>query len=135
MRNPEPTTVQTDAARRRRNRRHLAIALALLVLLVAAAATVLYWTVSTQGEAAIAAMSDTDRRWFAKVETLHGKMSYPDVAALLGEPDREDIAGLRPTWAVDGSPLNQIAVYFWEGRAVKVRWIKVGHFVYEKILR
>jgi hypothetical protein len=113
----------------------LAIALALLVLLVAAAATVLYWTVSTQGEAAIAAMSDTDRRWFAKVETLHGKMSYSDVAALLGEPDREDIAGLRPTWEVDGSPLNQIAVYFWEGRAVKVRWIKVGRFVYEKALR
>jgi hypothetical protein len=42
---------------------------------------------------------------------------------------------VRPTWEVDGSALNQIAVYFWEGRAVKVRWIKVGRFIYEKPLR
>jgi len=130
-----PTTGQADAARRRRNRRHLAIAFVLVVVLVAAAATVAYWTVSTQGEAAIAAMTDDDRRWLAKLEALHAGMSYADVETLLGEPDREDIAGLRPTWAVDGSPLNQIAVYFWDGRAVKVRWIKVGHFFYEKVLR
>jgi len=129
------TTLERDAARKRRNRRHLTIALALVVALGAAAALVFYRTLSTQGEAAVAAMTDADRRWFAKVETLHGRMSYADVEALLGEPDREDIAGVRPTWAVDGSPLNRIAVYFWEGRAVKVRWIKVGHFVYEKVLR
>jgi len=128
-------TSETDAARKRRNRRHLAIALALVVALGAVAAFVFYRTFSTQGEAAVAAMTDADRPWFAKVETLHGRMSYADVEALLGEPDREDIAGVRPTWEVDGSPLNQIAVYFWEGRAVKVRWIKVGHFVYEKVLR
>jgi hypothetical protein len=128
-------TPETDAARKRRNRRHLAIALALVVALGAAGALVFYRTFSTQGEAAIATMTDADRRWFAKVETLHGRMSYADVEALLGEPDREDIAGVRPTWEVDGSPLNRIAVYFWEGRAVKVRWIKVGRFVYEKALR
>jgi len=130
-----PTPCQPDLARVRRNRRHLAIALALLAVLVGAAATVAYWTVSTHGEAAIAAMTDADRRWLAKVETLRGGMSYEDVETLLGEPDREDLAGARPTWAVDGSPLNQIAVYFWEGRAVKVRWIKIGYFVYEKTLR
>jgi hypothetical protein len=129
------TTLEADAARKRRNRRHLAIALALVVALGAAAALVFYRTFSTQGEAAIAAMTDADRRWLAKVETLHGRMGYAEVATLLGEPDREDIAGLRPTWEVDGSPLNQIAVYFWDGRAVKVRWIKVGYFVYEKVLR
>lgn len=129
------TTLETDAARKRRNRRHLAIALALLVALGATVALVFYRTVSTHGDAAIAAMTDADRRWLAKVEALHGRMSYADVEALLGEPDREDIAGLRPTWEVDGSPLNQIAVYFWEGRAEKVRWIKVGHFVYAKVLR
>lgn len=128
-------TLETDATRKRRNRRHLGIALALVVALGAAAALVFYRTLSTQGDAAIAAMTDADRRWFAKVETLHGRMTYADVEALLGEPDREDIAGVRPTWEVDGSPLNQIAVYFWDGRAVKVRWIKVGHFVYEKVLR
>jgi len=130
-----PTTTETDAARKRRNRRHLAIALALVVALGAAAALVFYRTLSTQGEAAVAAMSEADRRWLAKVETLRAGMSYADVETLLGEPDREDITGLRPTWAVDGSPLNQIAVYFWQGRTVKVRWIKVGHFVYEKVLR
>ena len=113
----------------------MAIALALVVALGAAAAFVVYRTVATHGEAAIAAMTDADRRWLAKVETLHGRMSYAKLEALLGEPDREDIAGVRPTWAIDGSPLNQVAVYFWEGRAVKVRWIKVGYFVYEKVLR
>ncbi len=128
-------TSETDAARKRRNRRHLAIALALVVALGAAAALVFYRTFSTQGESAIAAMTDADRRWLVKVEALRAGMTYADVETLLGEPDREDIAGLRPTWAVDGSPLNQVAVYFWEGRAVKVRWIKIGHFVYEKILR
>lgn len=130
-----PTTAQTDAARRRRNRRHLAIALALVVVLAGAAATVVYQTVSTQGEAAIAAMTDADRRWLAKLETLRAGMDRAEVEALLGEPDREDVAGVRPTWAVDGSSLNQIAVYFWDGRAVKVRWIKIGHFVYEQVLR
>lgn len=130
-----PLTSETDAARKRRNRRHLVIALALVVALGAAAAYVFYRTLSTQGEAAVAAMTDADRRWLAKVETLHGRMTYADVEALLGEPDRDDLAGVRPSWAVDGSPLNQIAVYFWDGRAVKVRWIKVGHFVYEKALR
>jgi hypothetical protein len=130
-----PTTAEADAARRRRNRRHLAIALALLVVLAGAAATVVYWTVSTRGEAAIAAMSEADRRWFAKVEKLRGGMSHAEVAALLGEPDREDLAGVRPTWEVDGSALNQIAVYFWDGRAAKVRWLKVGRFIYEKPLR
>jgi hypothetical protein len=130
-----PTTTRTDAARKRRNRRQLAIALALVVVLGAAAAFVVYRTISTQGEAAIAAMSEADRRWLAKVEKLHGGMSYDDVQALLGEPDREDIAGARPTWEVGGSQLNQIAVYFWEGQPVKVRWIKVGVFFYEKRLR
>ena len=130
-----PTTPQTDAARKRRNRRHLAIAIALVVALAGGAAAVLYRTISTQGDAAIAAMTDADRRWLVKVETLRAGMSHAEVEALLGEPDREDLTGARPTWAVDGSPLNQIAVYFWEGRAVKVRWMKVGHFVYAKTLR
>jgi hypothetical protein len=128
-------TAPTDAARRQRSRRHLLIAAALLVALAAGGATVLYWTVSTQGEAAIAAMTAADRRWLAKVEAIRPGMTYAEVEALLGEPDREDIAGLRPTWEVDGSALNQIAVYFWEDRVVKVRWIKVGRFVYEKGLR
>jgi hypothetical protein len=128
-------TAQTDAARRQRNRRHLLIAAALLVALAAGGATVLYRTVSTQGEAAIAAMTEADRRWLAKVELIRPGMTYAEVEALLGEPDREDLAGLRPTWEVDGSALNQIAVYFWEGRVVKVRWIKVGRFFYEKVLR
>jgi hypothetical protein len=128
-------TAPTDAARRQRNRRHLLIAAALLVALVTGGATVLYRTVSTQGEAAIAAMTETDRRWLAKVDAIRPGMTYAEVEALLGEPDREDVAGLRPTWEVDGSALNQIAVYFWEGRAIKVRWIKVGRFFYEKVLR
>jgi hypothetical protein len=130
-----PTTPRADAARKRRNRRHLAIALALVVLLAGGAAAVFYRTLSTQGEAAIAAMTDADRHWLAKVEALRAGMSRAEVEALLGEPDRDDLTGARPTWAVDGSPLNQIAVYFREGRAAKVRWMKAGYFVYEKALR
>jgi hypothetical protein len=130
-----PTTPQADAARTRRNRRHLAIAIALVVALAGGAAAVFYRTISTQGEAAIAAMTDADRRWLAKVEALRAGMSRAEVERLLGEPDRDDLTGVRPTWAVDGSSLNQIAVYFWEGQAVKVRWMKVGHFVYAQTLR
>ena len=40
--------------------------------------------------------------------------------------------GLRPTWKVNGSDLNQIAIYMYDGKVRKVRWLHLGRFVLEK---
>ena len=40
--------------------------------------------------------------------------------------------GLRATWRINGSGLNQMAVYFHNGELRKVRWLHLGRFVMEK---
>jgi hypothetical protein len=59
-------------------------------------------------------------------------MSYEQVVTILGKPDREAV-GIRPTWRVQGNPVNQIAVYFKANGVFNVRWISMGRFVYEPL--
>jgi hypothetical protein len=124
-----------DPARVRRDRLILAGALAAALLLVAAGLYLMYRTVTTQGADAIAAMSATDREWLARVERIGPHSTYEDVVGLLGEPDEESLAQLRPSWHVGGARYNQIRVYFWDGRATRVSWLKLGSFAYEKRFR
>jgi hypothetical protein len=124
-----------DPARVRRDRLILAGALAAALLLAAAGAYLMYRTVTTEGEDAVAAMSANDREWLARVERIGPHSTYAEVIDLLGEPDEETIPGLRPSWYVGGAQWNQIRVYFRDGRAVRVSWLKLGSFVYEKRLR
>jgi hypothetical protein len=124
-----------NPARVRRDRLILVGALAVVALLAAAGAYVMYRTVTTTGEAAIAAMSETDREWLARIERIGPQTTYDEAIDLLGEPDEETIPGLRPSWYVDGAQWNQIRVTFWNGRATRVSWLKLGSFAYEKRFR
>jgi hypothetical protein len=58
-------------------------------------------------------------------------MIYSEVVAVLGQPDR-DGGGLRPTWQVEGSSTSQVSVYLSGGAVRKIRWMKLGGFVWEQ---
>ena len=96
---------------------------------------VIYRTVSTTGDAAVAAMDNAERAFHAKLERLTGDMTLEEVVTILGPPDRSG-ATLRPTWrGPGGSPFNQVAIYFHlNGKVRKIRWMKIGHFVWEDSL-
>ena len=55
-------------------------------------------------------------------------MTYDDVISIMGPADREAL-GIRPTWKVNGSSLNQIAIYFSNDKIFKKRWLAIGRFI------
>ncbi len=65
----------------------------------------------------------------AKINQIREDMSYNQVVSILGPPDRP-AAGLRPTWKVNGSTLNQIGVYFTDDAVFRIKWMKIGSFIY-----
>ena len=105
----------------------------IVVVAVAVIAFGAYRTFSNQGEKAISLMSESELALLGKVSLIQKGMSYNEVAEILGEPDREAI-GLRPTWRINNSPFNQIAVYFGNEGAFKIRWFNLGCFIYEPTL-
>ena len=114
-----------------------ALAVAGGVLALASAAAVAgfygYRTVATTGEAALQAMDAGERTALQTLSKLDRAMSAEQVQALLGEPseDRYVLA----TWnGFGGSALSQARVYYAERHPRKIRWIKLGYFVYEKDL-
>lgn len=112
-----------------------AIAGAVLVLAGAGgvASFYVYRTVTTTGEAALEVMDQEERTALLALSKLDRRMSAEQVQALLGEPteDRYVLA----TWnGFGGSTLSQARVYYVAGHPRKVRWIKLGFFVYEKDL-
>lgn len=113
----------------------LFLALAVPVLAGATAAGVYFIdrTVSTTGERAVQAMNAEERAALRGVLLLRRGMSAEDVYRALGPPT-EDL-GLVAKWnGLGGSALSQVRVYFLDGRAFKVRWMKLGAFVYERNL-
>lgn len=116
-------------------RRALAVAGGVLVLASAAAVAGFYGyrTVATTGEAAVQAMDASERTALQTLSQLDRTMSAEQVQALLGEPseDRYVLA----TWnGFGGSALSQARVYYVERHPRKIRWIRLGRFVYEKDL-
>jgi hypothetical protein len=87
---------------------------------------------ANQGLAAIAKMNHEELILLKKVNTIQRGMSYEQVVTILGKPDREAV-GIRPTWRVQGNPVNHIAVYFKANGVFNVRWISMGRFVYEPL--
>jgi hypothetical protein len=105
------------------------------VLAGASAAGVYYIdrTVSTTGERAVQAMNAEERAALRGVLALHRGMTAEEVFRMLGPPS--DDLGLVAKWnGFGGSGLSQARVYFLDGRPVKVRWMKLGSFVYERNL-
>jgi pheromone shutdown protein TraB len=111
------------------------LAIAVPVLAGAAGVAVYFIdrTVSTTGERAMRAMNAEERVALRGVLALRRSMRAEDVHRLLGPPS-EDL-GLVAKWnGFGGSGLSQVRVYFLDGRPVKVRWMKLGSFVYERNL-
>lgn len=91
-------------------------------------------TSSVRGEAAIERMNDEELAFLGKLQQITASSTREDIERLLGPPDREG-AGLRPSWkAPGGSSNSQAAVYFMGDRPRMVRWMKIGHFVWEEKL-
>lgn len=118
-------------------KRRTVLLIAIVVLVFAAglgaAGYFVYRTVSITGEQAVAAMNGEERAALARLSSIDRNMSADQVYETLGPPT-EDLY-LQARWnGFGGSPLSQARVYFIDGHPRKIRWIKLGYFVYEKNL-
>ena len=83
------------------------------------------------GEEALAKMSPAEKAFVEKIKTIKPEMTEADIERILG-PVKRNGGSMRPSWAgPEGSDTSEIAVYFFDGKAQKVRWIKLGSFVWE----
>lgn len=109
---------------------------ALIALAVCAAAFFAYMGVQTfthRGDEALTQMSAQEREWLARIGRLHKGMTVAEVYQLLGEPSSDVV--LAAKWdGFAGSRLSQLRVYFSEGHPYRLRWMKLGGFIYEKDL-
>ena len=103
----------------------------LLAALVLYAVFLAYTTFSNSGDGARLKVSGQEQPYLAKYDLLSKGMTHEQIVSVLGPPDR-DALGKRYSWRVNGNGLSQIAVYYDEGRARKIRWLHVGQFILEK---
>jgi hypothetical protein len=90
-------------------------------------------TFSHTGEEAVTQMTPEERDWLARIGRLHKGMRVPEVHELLGEPSSDVLVAAK--WdGFAGSQLSQLRVYFHDGHPRRLRWMKLGHFIYEKDL-
>ena len=111
--------------------RLVGILVAVVLALLGCSVFLVMTTFPYSGDKAIPRMSESERALLATLQTIAPGTSYDELVGILGEPDREAL-GLRPTWRVAGSPLNQVAVYMSDGAVRKIRWLKVGVFLWEQ---
>lgn len=90
-------------------------------------------TFSHTGEDALTQMTPQERDWLARIGRLHKGMGAAEVHELLGEPSSDVLVAAK--WdGFAGSRLSQLRVYFQDGHPRRVRWMKLGYFIYEKDL-
>lgn len=90
----------------------------------------------TTGDAAIRAMNQQEITFlFQRLERIPAGASRAQVERILGTPYRLEPTE-RPSWrGPQGDSTSRVDVYFANGRAFQIRWIKVGSFMWEKQLR
>jgi hypothetical protein len=118
-----------------KGRTWLLIGLGALVFVAASSATVFYAhrTFTTTGARAVAAMNAEERAALGRLYSINRSMNTDQVHRALGPPS-EDLFLLAKWNGFGGSPLSQARVYFAGGHPAKIRWIKLGFFVYERRL-
>lgn len=93
--------------------------------------TLLILTACATSDDALDKMSAEELAFVDKIKMITPEMTESDVANLLG-PVYRGSGTARPAWL---GPTNdtgsQILVYFVDGRIYKVRWMKLGSFVWE----
>ncbi len=102
----------------------------ILLTLVGGGGYLVSTTFPYTGVLAVQRMSDEERLILEKIKQINEHMSLRQVTEILGEPSRSQPI-FRPTWYVLNSKLNQIAIYFDDHGVAKIRWMKMGGFVYE----
>jgi len=105
--------------------------LVLLVIGGLAAGYLWYSTSKTTGEDAVAEMSESEKEFLEKIETVNNGMNYEQVVEIMGEPDM----GVFPihTWKVNEELGNTAAVHFDKDGAEKLIWVKPNSFSYTKV--
>lgn len=78
-------------------------------------------------------MNPEERVAFAKLSSVTHEMNVSQVYETLGPPS-EDIYFLAKWNAFGGSIFSQARVHFLDGHPSKIRWLKLGFFMYEKTL-
>lgn len=111
------------------------IALAAFALLAVGVmgSTCLYRTFTTTGQQAIEAMNSEELAALAQLSTVTRDMNADQVYETLGPPD-EDYFLLAKWNAFGGSVLSQTRVVFVNGHPSRIRWMKLGFFMYETSL-
>jgi|SRR3989339_1087091 len=107
------------------------IGAAVATVVVLLCAYIGYSTFAYSGSKALPRITAEEQPYLIKYNQLQRGMTHDQVRAILGESDRNEL-GLRPTWRVNDSSINQIAVYFQGDRLRKVRWLHIGRFIMEK---
>jgi len=111
------------------------VALGALVFASASSLTVLFAhrTFSNTGSRAVAAMNAEERKALELLLSIDRGMSTDQVYRTLGAPSEDSYVFAK--WnGFGGSALSQLRVYFSGEHPAKIRWMKLGYFVYEKNL-
>lgn len=118
-----------------KRRTGLLVALGVLVFISATGVTVYFADrmFSNMGEYAVTAMNAEELAALDRLSSIHRNMSMEQVHRMLGPPS-EDLYFMAQWNGFGGSVLSQARVYFLNERPTKIRWMKVGFFVYEKKL-
>jgi hypothetical protein len=90
-------------------------------------------TFSYTGADAVTQMNDEERQLLERIGRIERTMNAAAVYAALGEPTSE-ILGLAKWDGVAGSRLSQLRIYFLDGQPRRIRWIKLGAFMFERDL-
>ena len=86
-----------------------------------------------QGAQAVAVMSAREQAFLTeKLARITAQTTYEQIQTVLGTPYR-GANTTRPVWlGTDKSKNSQISIYFSDGRPFRIRWIKLGQFMWEK---
>ena len=90
-------------------------------------------SVTTSGEQAVAMMSAEELKSMELLSSINRGMNREHVYRTLGPPS-EDLHVLGKWNGFGGSDLSQTRVYFVDEIPLRIRWIKLGYFMYEKNL-
>jgi len=101
------------------------------VVSAAAISGVLAWrTISHTGADAVGRMNSEEREWLNRIVHIRSSMGAEQVYEILGTPTT-DMFGFAKWNGFGGSQLSQLRVYFSDGHPTRIRWIKLGYFIFE----
>ena len=78
-------------------------------------------------------MSAEEKALLPRLGSIHAAMTAAEVYKVLGEPT-SDLLVVAQWDDFGGSQLSQLRIAFIDGRPRKLRWLKLGYFMYEKNL-